>query len=529
MPFSSDFHSGSSYSAVDAPYCRVKLTKRGAEIHGAPHCSLGHQLPHEDTGLPEGVFCRWSWDGIRFQLRNDRYGCFPIFYFCREDELCVSPSLPKLLELGAPREFDDAALAVFIRLGYFLGEDTPFRSIRMVPANCSFEWSGGTLQATGCRAAVEPAPITRQEAVDGYIALFRKAIQRRLVEGQDIALPLSGGRDSRHILLELCRIGHSPDFCVTHRHFPPRNDSDARYAEQLCERLKLPLVFLDQPASLLKAELIKNLETSFCTDEHAQFMVVGDYLRGRVQAFYDGTGSNVVIKSKYLKPVWLDCFARGDFEEMARQLLGPDREELLKHLLSTETYQRFGLDSAIGRLAAELKKNSGAPNPPGAFHFWNRMRRELALAPYALFDATPLVFTPFLDHALSDFLLSLPAELVLDNKLQDEALAKEFPELADVPYEDPRTTTYSAAHFKRYARDLFMYASGKWSCNLIRRSFLLPRLARCQVDPHYLGDAAHWLLTPHLAYLVQLERAQEGAVGRRLGQTQPEIGAGADA
>lgn len=47
----------------------------------------------------------------------------------------ISTSLVQLLELGAPGEWNDAAMAVFLRLGFFLGEDTPVVHIRAMPPN----------------------------------------------------------------------------------------------------------------------------------------------------------------------------------------------------------------------------------------------------------------------------------------------------------------------------------------------------------------------------------------------------------
>ena len=51
--------------------------------------------------------------------------------------------------------------------------------------------------------------LTRAEAIEHYASLFRTAVLKR-EPGGDFALPLSDGRDSRHIFLELCRAGRNP-------------------------------------------------------------------------------------------------------------------------------------------------------------------------------------------------------------------------------------------------------------------------------------------------------------------------------
>ena len=465
-----------------------------------------------EGGRPEGVFAKWSWEGGRFHLQNDRHGFYPLFYSARAGQLMVSTSIPKLLELGAPRDVDDTAMAVFLRLGFFLGEDTPFRFIRAVPPQATFQWEAGALHVSGHQNLGEHLSIDREKAVDEYISLFRQAIERRLVPNEEFALPLSGGRDSRHILLELCRIGHKPSFCVTYRHFPPRNDSDLECAVSLSARLGIPHVVLDQPESRLKVELRKNLKTSFCSDEHAEFMVVADYLRHKVRVLYDGIGAVVFMSSGYLKPQWrwLELTRRRAFTDLAREMLGPNIEPVFKDLLSAEAFSRFGQEAAISRLAVELERVSEAPNPPGAFHFWNRQRREISLAPYAIYDEIPWVLSPFLDHALCDFLFSLPAEMLLDRGFKTEAIQKAYPHCADLPFETVGQGPLPTRQSKRFARELLVYAAQKGPYRLIRRSYLLPRLAQCQLLDKYCASAASWLLTPRVAYLVQLDRVTEG-------------------
>jgi len=259
-------------------FFRVRKVGEHWETEGLPSCHLGHELPAAQGNKPEGIFAQWSWDGSRLQVRNDRYGFYPLYYVARDGEIALSNSILKLIELGAPTELDDAALAVFLRRGFFLGEDTAFRAIRAVPPDASFEWKDGKLRVAGQPALGKAVPWTRGEAIDAFIAIARAAIRRRLPSVEDVALPLSGGRDSRHILLELCEAGHQPRFCVTVKHFPPRNNSDAECAAQITKALGINHVILNQPESRFQVELRKNLKTDFCTDEHTHFMVLADYL-----------------------------------------------------------------------------------------------------------------------------------------------------------------------------------------------------------------------------------------------------------
>ena len=81
--------------------------------------------------------------------------------------------------------------------------------------------------------------LSRPAAIRGYIDLVRQAIRRRLPTAPFV-LPLSGGRDSRHLLYELIDAGCPPARCVTVRHFPPRGNEDEEIARLLCERVRAP-------------------------------------------------------------------------------------------------------------------------------------------------------------------------------------------------------------------------------------------------------------------------------------------------
>jgi hypothetical protein len=63
-------------------------------------------------------------------------------YYCRDGEFAISSSIPRLIEAGAPIEVDEPALAVFLRLGFFIGDDTPYKHIRALPPGATLVWDG---------------------------------------------------------------------------------------------------------------------------------------------------------------------------------------------------------------------------------------------------------------------------------------------------------------------------------------------------------------------------------------------------
>jgi asparagine synthetase B (glutamine-hydrolysing) len=480
-------------------------TARGAEVetHGQASVRLGTPAPGRDPIDSDGVFATWDWDGSRLSARNDRYGAYPLFYFVSDGTIGLSPSIPRLLAEGAPTELDDRAWAVFLRLGFFLGEDTPFRAIRALPPAGELRWTAGQLAVDGGLFLTERSDLDRDAAIDGYLELFRTAVARRLPFLEEtFAHPLSGGRDSRHILLELCHAGRPPAFCASVRHHPPRTDQDAEIAAQLSARLGIPHVAVEQRQSRFEAELRKNLRTSFCTDEGTHFLALSDVLADRTSSVFDGMAGDVLSAGLFLSEARLALFRAGRLRELAEHLLGDERR--ISSLLDEAGLRRFSRELAVERLVEELARHTAAPNPVGSFYFWNRTRREIALAPFALYDTRLRVLCPYLDHDVYDLLSSLPAEMLVDHTFHTDAIHRAFPGLADVPFESyDRLYRFDAVYrdyFARLVADVRAYLATEPS-SLLSAAHVDRRLSECLAagwEPHHFTD--------HAIYVLQLER-----------------------
>lgn len=503
------------------PYLLLSLDRGQASPSGEPTYRAGWPLAQSERDRPDGPFAAWSWDGDTLRARNDRYGIGPLYYAAWAGRIAISPSVRTLLALGAPTDLDEAALAVFLRLGFFLGEDTPVRAIRALPPDATLSWRAGRLRVSGRLSVARPQALSRSAAIDGYIGLFRAAIARRLVPDDDVAVPLSGGRDSRHILLELCRAGRRPRLCVTMRHFPPRPDEDAVVAAEVARAVGVPHVVLPQRGTRIAAEVRKNRITGFCADEHAWILPLADYLSGRVRHVYDGIGGDVLSSGLFLTAERLALFEAGRFEDLAA-LLFECPESRLARLLAPGWAARLGRDVAIARLVTELARHADAPNPVGSFYFWNRTRREIALAPYRILGRRTEVLSPYLDHDLYDFLASLPAASLLDRELHSDTIRRGYPEYRDLRFEDKDAAPPRApGELRRFARGLAAYAvrtsSMRLRVRLVRGGFVLARALWSTLD----GDSPRFdRLAPVLAvYLMQLSREIErpagaGAAGR---------------
>lgn len=418
---------------------------------------------------------------------EDPFGFVPRFVWAGPHGRLVRPSLEALLDAGAPATLDYDALAVFLRLGFFVGADTPFAAIRAEEPHES-PYTGPALRLSRC------------DAVDAFIGTFRHAIRRRLPTAPYV-MPLSGGRDSRHILLALVDAGCPPDACVTIDHFPPRGNDDVTIAAALCGRLGIRHAVLPQRRDRVRTEREKNRRTHFCTDEHAQFVALADYLASVTAVTFDGIGGDVLSQSWYLNVDILRLFQQGDAAAIADYLLDgygtAVTDRALSRLLAPALLREVPRERAVARLRSEIIRHLDAPNPVASFFFWNRTRREIALAPFALMrDVT--VRTPYLEVDVYALLSALPASLLMDRRLHTDAIAKAYPGVADIPYESKSTRQDVPGFHRRVALDLLRLVLP--APELFAVPALLPPLVATAID----GAADRLWHTSLTVYLAQL-------------------------
>lgn len=503
-------------SANERPWFSASLNSGGEIVTaGTARCLLGHRLDSGKHGQ-DGLWTEWQWDGARLIARNDRYGMRPLYYAASSNGVHVSSSILRVAN-AVPRTLDYSALAVFFRLGFFVGEDTPFTEVRVLPPGSTLIWERGKLTIERGSIAIPPAPYpvrSFDEAVDLYGELFSQAITRRPPPDRHFTVPISGGRDSRHILLELVSQGHLPNLTVTVHSRPPSPNEDVRIAHLLRDELGLKHVEVDMPRSFHAANL-KDLElTNFCSSGHIWLLPVSAYLKGRTSAVYDGLAGSVLSGGFQVNKDKLTLYRAGRLKELARLLLAASggMNEFLRSSLQPDFAHRVSEDVAIERLVEELEKHRDASNPLVSYIFWNRTRRGISLIPCAILDHIETVYCPYLDHDLFDFLINIDVAWTLGNALHDETIRRRYPRYAHIPYEDKDAPKIKgrtlSAYYRRAAGELISYLATNprsFGSRLLRSERVALMTGR---DLIRWNCDATWYLRPTV-YLLELERLLE--------------------
>ncbi|ABM62323.1 asparagine synthase-related protein [Halorhodospira halophila] len=403
--------------------------------HGAMSGHPSHQLAFDKADDEPTLLAWWAFDGECLQIQADRLGVIPLFHgVLPTGGYVVSDSLLEACSLaGQPLDLDHAAIAVFLRLGYYLGEDTPFRALRVLAPGERIHFTPRRLtRHVPDLPIMAPRALPRDAAIREYDSLFSEAIRARSVGTQLKTLPLSGGRDSRHILLELDRLGRRPERAVISAR---SGTDDTDRAVTLAKYLDLDIDLVTQPEDFFALEKEKNRRNHFLTDENAWYLPIAQHLQGTV---LDGLGGDVLSNGYGFKRRLASLMADNRLSEAA--------SFLLPSTASTKVLKPFYRDQwsrtvAMNRLHAELARHAKAPNPVASFLFWNRTRREVALIPLTLIAPRADVALPYLDASLLDFFLSLPAEDFGEPGFHDEVLATTYPKASQLPYATKKKAT----------------------------------------------------------------------------------------
>jgi asparagine synthetase B (glutamine-hydrolysing) len=271
--------------------------------------------------MDRGLYGQWDWDGTCLRASVDRLGFFSLFVYVKGRDVAVSPSLLHLLALGVDAEPYPVAMAVFHRIGFFVDDDTPFRHIRVLPPGGELVWQDGVATVTGGPPPPREQTITRAQAVEAFIEMPRASIREFMARWDGpMVLPLSGGRDSRHILLEMAHQGRKPDTCLTFHHGGGVLNAEVQAARAVAQRVGVRHTILGQPRMRLRDSLRAMLMTQLCADEHAQMMPMHDYLAASPVAAIDGIGGDVLTNPDNHAADYMERARRGDYHGIARAM-----------------------------------------------------------------------------------------------------------------------------------------------------------------------------------------------------------------
>ncbi len=381
----------------------------------------------------------WERDAGRLTIVNDRYGFQKVYWWLAPDGLELATE-PKALASHPrfDRSVSELALADFLTVGHFLDDRVFYDRVKLLPPATIAVWEGEKLVAQPYWDYQLPLAGAASEAGDGavdeYARLLRAAVARRAEPG--IALPLTGGLDSRVLAGFLHE--EAPDLEVVTTTVGHDHANDVRFGRQLAGVLGYPHAFAPVGPSYIA--------------DHAEAGIAALDGAGICSTFWI-LAANQVFESSGAAAAWCGflggALAGGD---LPRGVNARSEPSLALMTLWRSKFARYCSEAELARL---LKPGVYAAVRGEAFAAVQRAfiaaatddalnrctyvdlrekRRRFTSAYRELFGLSCRPVEPFADNQLVDFVLRLPKEAMVDQRLYRRMVLRHLPVLARVPY-----------------------------------------------------------------------------------------------
>lgn len=238
---------GEIYNYVEL---RDELIARGHRFRTASDTEvLLHGYVEWGSDMPAhlvGMFAFAIADRRRHELfmARDRFGEKPLLYCELNDRVLFASELSPLSALhDGPREMNTDALPGYLCLNYVAGEDTLLKGVRrVVPGSWRLYGAGGLLEASRYWVPpsdeITPAP-SMAEAIAHVERLLDESTRLALRSDVPVGMFLSGGIDSALVARFASEVGHlSHAFCLT---FDESSYSEWDRASLTARQLGIPL------------------------------------------------------------------------------------------------------------------------------------------------------------------------------------------------------------------------------------------------------------------------------------------------
>lgn len=405
--------------------------------------SLHQQGALSELRLVDGSFAAAIWDKTErtLTLVNDRMGLQPLYYAQVADGTVFASGVRALLaDTRVRRDIDAVAMADFLTHDHVLGQRTLLRAVSLLPQASILTCRGDKAELEvywAPRPQAQHLPFSEDAYFDGLVPILRRAVGRRLQDGDETGLLLSGGLDSRALLATMAENTVNGDLSTFTWGIPKCDD--ARYAEEsarevgtrhrfyelkpdwLLDQAERGVRITDGMSNVVNLHALATLDQ---TVEHSTILfkgflgdaMFGFGLRPRYWACYTPQDAYAVHMQAYRD---YDVLT---FDLPEHELLfTPAFREVVGNGVS-EDYRSVIRSSQMDELALQRIY----------IDFTQRVPRMTLNGVLVLRDRA-VIRLPFADNELVDFSLSVPPGLALGREVMVEAFRRSYPDLAQVP------------------------------------------------------------------------------------------------
>lgn len=386
------------------------------------------------------------------KIKTDRFGRARIYYAFNGESAALGTSFEETANLASAKKLDWLGIGGFLCFGFFPDDLTYYEDVKILKPATEYVFSAdGKLlgQKRYWDWKYEPdRRRTQEETVDEFARIFHEVMREQTASGR-IAVPISGGLDSRATVAALEKIGADKKRFWAYSYGYSEGSVETKIAAEVAEEGGLsfqsftikPYLFEKIGGILAAVEGFQDItqaRQAFAAEEikaQADFVICAHWGDVWLDSMLKTRGESAVRSTEKLTEIIFEKITKKGSRELLR---------LFKNQIPSDLDAR--LKGMIRRKLEELSEIKEDDFRIKAFKTdWWSFR--WTLTSMRVFETAAKPLLPFYDDRLADFFMTVPSEYMTGRKLQIEYLKKYAPALAKIKWQDYDADLYSYENF----------------------------------------------------------------------------------
>jgi asparagine synthase (glutamine-hydrolysing) len=452
---------------------------------------------------PNGHYIVFAYeiDHDRWHILTDRFGTIHSYYAFDGLQPAFGTFSPAVAESASAKQLDWRAIGGLLQFGFFLDDSTYWDDLHILnPATHTILDEHGRILSQFNTWTWFHAPdpnFNHNAALEDFADLFHRVTWEH-VQGKSVAVPISGGLDSRSTLIPLtdqkcCQAKRLLFFSYGYG----EDSIETQIANKLAQKQDIDITTWS-----IKPYLFDQLDRVLASVEGFQ-----DLTLCRQADVVDELGAEANhLLAVHWMDVWLDDMG---FLDLNRGLSDDDLSLIMaKKFTKNGAQQLFSLFrdwlpvdfeiSANNHITTALSSLQGIHDFDFKVKAWKTQNWSFrwTLASLRMYQAGLFTLLPFYDQRLTDFFCRLPSEPMRSRSFQIEYIKRFGPDLARVSWQPYNANLYEYHYFNSWL--LPRRAFNKLG-RLLSKKRVIERNWEVQfLNPRGRQGLQDWLLTPGL-------------------------------
>jgi hypothetical protein len=397
----------------------------------------------------------WQESERRWHVWTDRFGTVHAYFGRDGERAAIGTYFASVAAAASRRRLDWTALAGFFATGFFPGSRTFFDDVSILRPASHFVFSGSGERLREERHwqwSHRPEPRrSYEDTVAEFADVLHRVLDAQTAGAGRIAIPISGGLDSRSTVAALTRPGAPARNLWSYSYGYAADSIETRIARRIADARGLSIeTLVVGPYLFDRLREVLDCVEGFQDVTQARQAVVAPLLGERADA----------VIAAHWGDVWLDDMGLADpaapdsavaahaWTKVAKR----GRDWLLREVAAPRLPGEDPAEIARSSVERELEPLAGIGDPDFRVKAFKTEQWSFrwTLASLRMYQAGAFPKLPFYDTRMSDFFATVPTAYVAGRRLQIDYLRRFAPDLARVSWQAYGTDLYWYRHFRTW-------------------------------------------------------------------------------